>query len=91
MRSIHPFILAPSTTHSKAAGKCNSHCVGQNTKEGLGDEVTCPCLGYLSPTQIQQLDAISEMSQEEVTIGAGGKFSFVLAPYATVNIRFPSY
>lgn len=32
----------------EAAGKCNSHCVGQNTKEGLRDEITCPCLGYVT-------------------------------------------
>jgi hypothetical protein len=72
------------------AGKCNSHCI-ENEDSKLGDEMSCPCLSYLSPTQIDQLDAVSQMGQEEVHIGAGGKFSFELAPYATVNIRFPDY
>jgi hypothetical protein len=75
----------------QAAGKCNSHCVEKDDASKLGDEMTCPCLSYLSPTQIAQLDSVSQMGEEEVMIGAGGKFSFELAPYATVNIRFAGY
>lgn len=69
---------------AKAAGKCNSHCA-----EGM--EAHCPCLNYLTPTQIAQLDAVSKMKQEEVVVGAGGKLSFDLAAFATVNIRFGGY
>ena len=69
---------------AKAAGKCNSHCA-----EGM--EAHCPCLNYLTPTQIAELDAAGQMGEEEIMVGEGGKLSFELAPYASVNIRFPSY
>jgi xylan 1,4-beta-xylosidase len=69
---------------ANASGKCNSHCA-------KGTEFKCPCLNYLTPTQIDHLNEVSTMQQEEVMIGAGGKFSFTLAPYASVNIRFGSY
>ena len=45
-------------------------------------------LQYLTPLQIDQLNTASEMRQEQVAILPGGKLSFELAPYATVNIRF---
>lgn len=67
---------------AKAAGKCNSHCA-----EGM--DAHCPCLNYLTPTQIAELDAAGQMAQEEVVVDAGGKLTFELAPYASVNIRFP--
>ena len=37
------------------------------------------------------LDDASQMQQEEITVAPGGKFNFDLAPYASVNIRFPDY
>ena len=54
-------------------------------------EAHCPCLNYLTPTQIAELDAAGQMGEEEIMVGEGGKLSFELAPYASVNIRFPSY
>jgi hypothetical protein len=67
---------------AKAAGKCNSHCAA-----GLEDK--CPCLNYLTPTEIALLDQAGQMAQEEILVGPGGRLTFDLAPYATVNIRFP--
>jgi xylan 1,4-beta-xylosidase len=69
---------------AQAAGKCNSHCA-------KGTESKCPCLNYLTPTQIDELNEVSSMKQEEITVGAGGKLSFTLAAYASVNIRFEEY
>jgi hypothetical protein len=51
----------------------------------------CPCLSYLTPTQIDQLNEVSSMKQEVVTIGAGGKLSFTRAAYVSVSIRFEDY
>ena len=67
-----------------SAGKCNSHCAP-------GTESKCPCLNYLTPTQIEQLNEASQMKQEEIVVGAGGKLRFELAPYAVINIRFEGY
>ena len=52
-------------------------------------EAHCPCLNYLTPTQIAMLDEAGQMGQEELTVDAGGKLTFLLAAYASVNIRFP--
>ena len=64
---------------AQEASKCNSQCAKGKS---------CPCLNYLTPTQIEQLNEVSKMKQEEITIGAGGEISFTLAPYASVNVRF---
>ena len=69
---------------AQTAGKCNSHCAA-------GMEAHCPCLNYLTPTQIALLNQASEMGQDEIQVMAGGKLSFELKPYAVVNIRFEGY
>jgi len=73
---------------AKAAGKCNSHCKYDSAGKM---ESHCPCLNYLTPTQVQMLDDASQMRQEEIAVGIGGKLTFTLAAYASVNIRFPDY
>ena len=72
---------------AKAAGNCNSRCAS-DTADVVTD-FDCPCLSYLTPVQIEQLNAASAMGQEEIGILPGGKISFELAPHASVNIRFP--
>ena len=66
---------------AKKAGKCNSHCAA-------GVENVCPCLNYLTPTHIDLLDEAGQMAQEEIAVGPGGKLTFELKAYASVNIRF---
>jgi len=70
---------------SIAGGTCNSQCT-QGDGQATGNH--CPCLAYLTPAQIAQLDKESEPQQEVVAVGAGGKFDVVLGPYAAVMVEF---
>ena len=73
---------------AQAAGKCNSHC---KTADSTGSATACPCLMYLTPLQIDQLNAASDMKTETVAVSStaeGGKLSFELPAYGSVNIRF---
>ena len=69
---------------AKQAGKCNSRCADDMNEPNNH----CACLAYLTPLQIVELEAVSKMQQEELTVGASGKLSFELPAYGVVNIRF---
>jgi hypothetical protein len=40
---------------AQAAGMCNSHC---KTADSTGSATACPCLMYLTPMQIDELNAV---------------------------------
>jgi len=68
-------------TDAVKAGTCNSQC-------DPPDSAACPCLNYLTPTQIAELDEISKPQQEVISIGKRGTFDITLAPYASVMVEF---